>query len=90
MAGILPKGQKELLQGKLQEIVKQGKMTLKAAVGQMNIRYRQGIRLYQTCREGGDAALIHGLRGKPSIKRTAEETGNGEGKTGWNDKYPEE
>ena len=47
MAGKLPMGQKELLRRKLPEMVKQGKMTLKAAVGPMRIRYRQGIRLYQ-------------------------------------------
>jgi hypothetical protein len=61
MAGIVRIGQKELLRGKLLKMVKQGKMPLKAAVGQMNISYRQGIRLYQACREGGDAALIHGI-----------------------------
>jgi transposase len=54
-------------------MVKQGKMTLKAAAGQMNISYRQGIRLYQAYREGRDAALIHGLRGKRSSRRTPEE-----------------
>jgi hypothetical protein len=39
MAGILPNGQKNYFE-RLQEMVKQEKMTLKTAVGQMNIRYQ--------------------------------------------------
>jgi hypothetical protein len=35
-------GQKEMLRGRLLEMVKQGKTTLKAAVVQLNISYRQG------------------------------------------------
>jgi transposase len=73
MAGKILMGQKELLRGKLLEMVKQGKMTLKAAVGQMQVSYRQGIRLYHAYREGGGAALIHGSRGKRSSRRTTEE-----------------
>jgi transposase len=48
-------GQKEMLRVKLLEMVKQGEMTLKAAVVQLNISYRQGIRLYRAYRERGDA-----------------------------------
>jgi hypothetical protein len=44
MAGKLPMGQKELLRGKLMEMVKQGKMSLKTAAGQLKISYRQGKR----------------------------------------------
>ena len=71
MAGKLPMGQKELLRGKLLEMVKQGKMTLKAAVGQLKISYRQGIRLYRSYRDRGDEGLLHGLSGKPSKRKTA-------------------
>ena len=71
MAGKLPMGQKELLRGKLLEMVKQGKMTLKAAVGQLKIRYRQGIRLYRSYRDRGDEGLLHCLSGKPSKRKTA-------------------
>jgi transposase len=74
MAGKILMGQKEPLRGKLLEMVKQGKMTLKAAAGQMQVSYRQGIRLYRAYREGGNAALIHGSRGKRSSWRTTEET----------------
>ncbi|MDR3355799.1 MAG: helix-turn-helix domain-containing protein [Spirochaetaceae bacterium] len=55
-------------------MVKQGKMTLKAAAGQMRVGYRQWIRLCRAYREGGDAALVHGSRGKQSSRRTTEET----------------
>ena len=71
MAGKLPMGQKELLRGKLLEMVKQGKMTLKAAVGQLKISCRQRIRLYRNYLDRGDAGLLHGSRGKPSNRRTA-------------------
>jgi transposase len=72
MAGKLPVGQKELLRGKLMEMVKQGKMTLKTAAAQLKVSYRQGGRLYRAYRERGDAGLIHGSGGKPSNRKTAE------------------
>jgi hypothetical protein len=62
MAGKLLMGQKELLRGKLLEMVKQGNMTLKTAVGQLKISYRQGIRLSQAYRERGDAGLLRRKR----------------------------
>ena len=65
-------GQKELLRGKMLEMVKQGKMTLKAATVKLGVSYRQGIRLYAAYREKGDAGLIHGNYGKPSNNRTDE------------------
>ena len=71
MAVKLPMGQKELRRGKLLEMVKQGKMTLKAVVRQLKISYRQGIRLYRSYRDRGDAGLLHGSRGNPSNRRTA-------------------
>ncbi|MCL2270412.1 MAG: ISNCY family transposase, partial [Treponema sp.] len=72
MARRLPMGQKELLRGKMLEMVKQGKMTLKAATVKLGVSYRQGIRLYAAYREKGDAGLIHGNYGKPSNNRTDE------------------
>ncbi|MDR0639260.1 MAG: hypothetical protein LBG27_10260 [Spirochaetaceae bacterium] len=66
MAGKLPAGQKELLRGKLPEMVKQGKMTLRAAADQMKISYRQGTRL-----DRGGMGLTRGSRGKPSNRGTA-------------------
>jgi hypothetical protein len=65
-------GQKELLRGKVLEMVKQGKITLKTAVATLRISYRQGIRLYAAYRQEGDAGLIHGNYGKKSNNRTAE------------------
>jgi transposase len=73
MAGKSPAGQKELLRGKLTGMVKQGEMTLKTAAGQLKTGYRQGIRLYRAYRTGGGAGLLHGSRGKPSNRKTAEE-----------------
>jgi transposase len=73
MAGKLPVGQKELLWGKLMEMVKQGKISLKTAAAQLKVSYRQGVRLYRRYRERGDAELIHGSRGKPSNRKTAED-----------------
>ena len=72
MAGRLPMGQKELLRGKILEMVRQGKMTLKAAVKMLRVSYRQGIRLYATYLEKGDEGLIHGNRGKQSNNHTDE------------------
>jgi transposase len=65
-------GQKELLRSKALEMVKQGKMTLKAAVKMLGVSYRQGIRLYAAYRQEGDAGLIHGNYGRPSNNRTPE------------------
>jgi len=72
MAGRLPMGQKDLLRSKVLEMVKQGKITLKAAAATMRVSYRQGIRLYAAYRNEGDAGLIHGNCGKRSNNRTAE------------------
>src|SRR5215469_6952785 len=72
MAGRLPMGQKELLRSKMLEMVKQRKLTLKAAVAKLWISYRQGIRLYSAYCKEGDAGLIHGNYGKRSNNRTPE------------------
>jgi hypothetical protein len=72
MAGRLPMGQKELLRSKILEMVKQGKLTLKAATVTMRVSYRQGIRLYAAYRKKGDSGLIHGNCGKKSNRRLPE------------------
>ena len=72
MARRLPMGQKELLRSKGLEMVKQGKLTLKAAVKTLEVIYRQGIRPYAVYCKEGDEGLIHGNYGKPSNNRTPE------------------
>jgi hypothetical protein len=72
MAGKLAMGQKELLRGKLMEMVKQGKTLLKAAAIELKVSYRQGKRIYAAYLRGGDRALIHGNTGKQSNRRTNE------------------
>ena len=72
MAGRLPMGQKELVRSKVLEMVKQGKLTLKAAVKTMRVSYRQGIRLYAAYIKEGDAGLIHGNYGRRSNNRTTQ------------------
>ena len=65
-------GQKELLRGKILEMVKQGKMTLKAAAVTMQVSYRQAKRLNAAYRKEGDTGLVHGNCGKRSNNRIAE------------------
>ena len=73
MSGRLAMGQKELLRSKMLEMVKQGKITLKAAALTLKISYRQGKRLYSVYRKEGDAGLIHGNYGRTSNNRLPEE-----------------
>ena len=68
----LPMGQKELLRSKVLEMVKKGKLTLKAAIKMLGVSYRQGIRLYAAYRQEGDEGLIHGNYGRQSNNRTPE------------------
>jgi hypothetical protein len=77
MAGRLPMGQKELLRGKVLEMVKQEKMTLKDAALTLRVSYRQVVRLCAAYRKEGDAGLIHGNCGKKSNNRLEEERGSG-------------
>src|SRR5215469_12949320 len=63
-------GQKELIRAKVLEMVRQGKMTLKAASPVMRVCYRQAKRLYSVYVQKGDAGLIHGNYGKRSNNRT--------------------
>jgi transposase len=57
---------KELKRVKLFEFVKQGNMTLKEVSIQLEISYRQTLRLYAVYKEKGDVGLIHGNCGKKS------------------------
>jgi len=65
MAKKQPKGS-ERLRGKMMEMVKQGHKTLVAASLELGISYRQAKRIYQRYLAGGDDALVHGNKGKPS------------------------
>jgi transposase len=69
MAGKLTMGQKELVRGKVMEMVKQGQLTLKEAAVRIKVSYRQAKRIYRRYGEGGDAALIHRNQGKVSNRR---------------------
>ena len=71
MASRLPKGS-ERLRSKIMEMVKRGQKTLKAASLELGLSYRQAKRVYQRYLGGGDNALVHGNKGKPSNHRTDE------------------
>jgi transposase len=64
----------EKLRGKIMEMVKQNLKTLKAASRELGISYSQAKRIYRRYLSGGDEALVHGNRGKPSNNRTDEQT----------------
>ena len=68
MAKRLHKGN-ERLRGKIMEMVKQGQKTLQAASLELGISYRQAKRVYHRYLTGGDEALAHGNKGKPSNHR---------------------
>jgi transposase len=65
-------GQKELLRGKVMELVKRGELTIKAASKELKISYRQGKGMYGAYMREGDKGLIQGNVGKPSNRRTSE------------------
>ena len=71
MANKLQKGS-ESLRGKMMEMVKRKQKTLKAASLELGISYRQAKRVYQKYLGGGDRALIHGNKGKPSNRRAGQ------------------
>jgi hypothetical protein len=50
----------------MMEMVRQGQKTLAAASLELGISYRQAKRIYQRYIAGGDEALVHGNKGKPS------------------------
>ena len=72
MAKKQKKGQ-EKLRGKIMEMVKQKLKTLKAASLELGISYVQAKRIYKRYLSGGDNALVHGNKGKPSNNKTDEE-----------------
>ncbi|MDR2618239.1 MAG: ISNCY family transposase [Treponema sp.] len=71
MAQLHGKGQ-EKLRGKIMEMVKRELKTLKAASRELGISYSQAKRIYQRYLTGGDEALVHGNRGRPSNNKTDE------------------
>ncbi|MDR1352030.1 MAG: helix-turn-helix domain-containing protein [Treponema sp.] len=71
MAQLQKKGQ-EKLRGKIMEMVKRGLKTLRAASRELGISYSQAKRIYQRYVTGGDQALVHGNKGRPSNNRTDE------------------
>ena len=46
-----------------------GQMTLVQISECLRLSYRQAMRLWKRHREVGDAGLVHGLRGRPSVRR---------------------
>jgi hypothetical protein len=54
------------------EMVKQDKKTLKAASVELGVSYRQAKRIYAKYLAGGDEALVHGNKGRPSNHKTDE------------------
>ena len=73
MAQLHKKGQ-EKLRGKIMEMVRRKLKTLKAAALELGISYSQAKRVYQRYLSGGDDALVHGNKNKPSNNRTDEGT----------------
>jgi hypothetical protein len=56
------------------EMAERGQMTLKEAAGRLKARCRQAKRIRRAYREEGDAGIMRKSRGKPSSRKTAEET----------------
>jgi hypothetical protein len=54
--------QKELLRGKVMELVKRGYLSIKAASRELKTSYRQRKRIYATYAREGDKALFMGMR----------------------------
>src|SRR5271169_6610709 len=53
--------------------VRHRKLSLREAAEVMVLSYRQAKRVWRRYREGGDAGLVHGLRGRPSARRKDEQ-----------------
>jgi len=73
MAKLHKKGQ-EKLRGKIMEMVKRKLKTLKAASLELGISYSQAKRIYKRYQNGGDKALVHGNKGRPSNNKIDKET----------------
>jgi len=52
------------------EMVKRGLKTLRAVSAEIGVSYRQAERIYKRYVGGGDEALVHCNRGKPSNHKT--------------------
>ncbi|MDR1956571.1 MAG: hypothetical protein LBQ30_06940 [Treponema sp.] len=59
-------GQKELLRGKVMELVKRGQMTIWAAAKELNVNYRQGRREIQGSSTGMREQAVRAYRGRYS------------------------
>ncbi|MDR1470663.1 MAG: helix-turn-helix domain-containing protein, partial [Spirochaetaceae bacterium] len=53
-------GQKELIRGKVMEMVKRGHKTIAEAAKELKVSCRQGRRIYAAYEKEGDRGLIHG------------------------------
>jgi molybdenum-dependent DNA-binding transcriptional regulator ModE len=58
------------LRGKIMEMVQRGLKTFSAASVEIGVSYRQAERIYKRYRAGGDEALVHGNKGRPSNHKT--------------------
>ena len=68
--GLFPMSQKERDILKTMHPVLKGERTQAEAAGLLGISVRQVRRIQRRLEEGGDEALVHGLRGKPSNHRS--------------------
>src|SRR5438105_1241551 len=68
----IPMSQKERDALKVLHAVLQGERTQAEAARLLDLSTRQVRRLQRKLQAGGDAALVHGLRGKPSNRRLDE------------------
>jgi hypothetical protein len=68
---ILKMSQKERNRLAVMGQVKHRKLSLREAAAVMVLSYRQAKRVWRRYQDHGDAGLVHGLRGRPSARRTA-------------------
>ncbi|MDR1467831.1 MAG: helix-turn-helix domain-containing protein [Spirochaetaceae bacterium] len=73
----LPMGQKELIRGKVMEMVKRGHKTIAEAAQALRVSYRQGRRIYAAYEREGTAGLSTGIRGSRRTGRRRRGCGNG-------------
>lgn len=68
--GTIAMSRKELSRLEWLARVKQNELSLRSASTQMAVGYRQAKRLWKRYQAQGAAGLVHGLRGKPSKRKT--------------------
>jgi transposase len=66
-------GSKDLVRGKVMEMVLQGQKSLGEAAIVLKVSYRQAKRIYRRYRTEGEAGLIHGNVGRRSHRRIDDE-----------------